>query len=101
MRISDPETAEAEQELKVTFVSPDNHQRSLRCQVQFFFLSEALLLGQCTITEDAKHPCRVVTAPMIAHPRAPILGADSEAIYGDRLGCSRGEVRVVRQGKVI
>jgi len=32
---------------------------------------------------------------------APILGADSEAIYGEWLGCSPDEVREMRQDKMI
>jgi crotonobetainyl-CoA:carnitine CoA-transferase CaiB-like acyl-CoA transferase len=32
---------------------------------------------------------------------APALGADSEAIYGAWLGCSAGEVKDMRQRKVI
>ena len=32
---------------------------------------------------------------------APILGADSEVIYGEWLGCSADEVKDMRQGKVI
>ncbi|MGH6679176.1 MAG: CoA transferase, partial [Bradyrhizobium sp.] len=32
---------------------------------------------------------------------APILGADSEAIYGEWLGCSPDEVRQMRQARVI
>ena len=32
---------------------------------------------------------------------APILGGDSEAIYGEWLGCSAAEVKDMRQRKVI
>ena len=34
-------------------------------------------------------------------PLNPVLGADSEAIYGEWLGCSPDEVTDMRQGKVI
>jgi len=37
----------------------------------------------------------------VALKSAPILGADSEAIYGEWLGCSADEVRDMRQNKVI
>jgi len=37
----------------------------------------------------------------VALENAPILGGDSEAIYGEWLGCSAAEVEDMRQRKVI
>jgi crotonobetainyl-CoA:carnitine CoA-transferase CaiB-like acyl-CoA transferase len=60
-----------------------------------------------TIDHPLRGPVTVSGWPLrmsdtkVALKCAPILGGDSEAIYGEWLGCSAAEVRDMRQRKVI
>ena len=45
-------------------------------------------------------PLRMSDTKVALKP-APVLGGDSEAIYGEWLGCSATEVKDMRQRKVI
>jgi formyl-CoA transferase len=70
---------------------PDLHQRGMMQTIEHPVRGPVIVAGWPLRMSDSKVPLKC----------APILGADSEAIYGEWLGCSPGEVRDMRQGKVI
>ncbi len=71
----------------------------------------AFLDGLVGMMQTIQHPIRgPVTVPAwplrmsdtkVALKSAPILGADSEAIYGEWLGCTADDVKDMRRRKVI
>jgi formyl-CoA transferase len=70
---------------------PDLHARGMMQKIEHPVRWPVIVPGWPLRMSDSKVPLKC----------APILGADSEAIYGEWLGCSPAEVRHMRQGKVI
>ena len=70
---------------------PDLHQRGMMQTIEHPVRGPVIVAGWPLRMSDTKVPLKC----------APILGADSEAIYDEWLGCSPDEVRDMRQGKVI
>jgi formyl-CoA transferase len=70
---------------------PDLHQRGMMQKIEHPVRGPVIVAGWPLRMSDSKVPLKC----------APILGADSEAIYGEWLGCSPDEVSDMRQRKVI
>ena len=70
---------------------PDLHKRGMMQKIEHPVRGPVIVSGWPLRMSGSKVPLK----------RAPILGADSEAIYSEWLGCSPDEVRDMRQGKVI
>ena len=70
---------------------PDLHKRGMMQKIAHPVRGPVIVPGWPLRMSDSKVPLR----------SAPILGADSEAIYGEWLGCSPDEVREMRQDKMI
>ncbi len=70
---------------------PDLHKRGMMQKIEHPVRGPVIVPGWPLRMSDSK----------VSLKCAPILGADSEAIYGEWLGCSPDEVRDMRQGKVI
>jgi len=70
---------------------PDLHKRGMMQKIEHPLRGQVIVPGWPLRMSDSKVPLKC----------APILGADSEAIYGEWLGCSPDEVRDMRQAKVI
>jgi formyl-CoA transferase len=70
---------------------PDLHKRGMMQKIAHPVRGPVIVPGWPLRMSDSKVPLR----------SAPILGADSEAIYGEWLGCSPDEVRETRQDKMI
>jgi formyl-CoA transferase len=70
---------------------PDLHKRGMMQRIAHPVRGPVIVPGWPLRMSDSEVPLRC----------APILGADSEAIYGEWLGCSPDEVRHMRQDKVI
>jgi formyl-CoA transferase len=70
---------------------PDLHKRGMMQKIEHPVRGPVIVPGWPLRMSDSKVPLKC----------APILGADSEAIYGEWLACSPDEVRDMRQRKVI
>jgi len=70
---------------------PDLHKRGMMQTIEHPLRGPVIVPGWPVRMSDSK----------VALKCAPILGADSEAIYGEWLGCSPDEVRGMRQANVI
>jgi crotonobetainyl-CoA:carnitine CoA-transferase CaiB-like acyl-CoA transferase len=70
---------------------PDLHKRGMMQKIEHPVRGPVIVSGWPLRMSGSKVPLK----------RAPILGADSEAIYSEWLGCSPNDVRDMRQGKVI
>jgi formyl-CoA transferase len=70
---------------------PDLHKRGMMQTIEHPLRGPIIVPGWPLQMSDSQVPLKC----------APVLGADSEAIYGEWLGCSPDEVRDMRQRKVI
>jgi formyl-CoA transferase len=70
---------------------PDLHQRGMMQTIEHPLRGPVIVPGWPLRMSDSKVPLKC----------APVLGADSETIYGEWLGCSPDEVKEMRQAKVI
>jgi formyl-CoA transferase len=70
---------------------PDLHKRGMMQTIEHPLRGPVIVPGWPVRMSDSK----------VALKCAPILGADSEAIYGEWLGCSPDEVKGMRQANVI
>src|SRR5258708_5211759 len=70
---------------------PDLHERGMMQKIAHPLRGPVIVPGWPLRMSDSKVPLKC----------APILGADSEAIYGEWLGCSPHEAEQLRRGKAI